>query len=134
VRSLTGRPRSESTPHECGVHVRRHSAKIAVGGVVTDAVGVGGVVAVAGAVAVGVVGVVAGAVVAVGVWPNSGDTVKPQHISSPTRYPDHTQNSRTPRSWDVEPDGICHCVPRTASSAIGECPQCHRLDIRRSYA
>ncbi len=37
--------------------------------------------------------------------------------------------------WTVEPepDGICHCTPQPESSAIGECPRCHRLDARKAF-
>lgn len=33
-----------------------------------------------------------------------------------------------------DPDGVCHCDPQPESDAIGECPRCRRLDIRKSRA
>lgn len=58
----------------------------------------------------------------------------PRHISSPTRYPAHTNNPNTSPRYGVEPDGLCVCDPRPESSAIGECPDCHRLDPGKAYA
>lgn len=58
----------------------------------------------------------------------------PRHISSPTRYPTHTNNTNTRPSFGVEPHGLCICDPRPPSSPIGECPDCHRLDPGKAYA
>lgn len=57
----------------------------------------------------------------------------PRHISSAT-LPQHTSQGINHPMLGVEPDGICHCDPQPESSALGECPQCHRLDPRKAYA
>lgn len=56
--------------------------------------------------------------------------LRPEHIS--TAWTESLQGAR--HGSVREPDGICHCDPQPENSAIGECPRCRRLDIRKALA
>lgn len=58
--------------------------------------------------------------------------MRPCHISAPADLSQLGDRRRGDASR--ESDGICHCAPAPESSAVGECPRCHRLDIRKAFA
>ena len=57
-------------------------------------------------------------------------TIDPRHISLPA---DRSQlGGPAVDLSSCEPDGICHCDPQPESGGLGECPRCHRLDLRKA--
>jgi hypothetical protein len=53
--------------------------------------------------------------------------IEPSHISN---VPVWSADRYAAATYDL--DGLCHCDPQPDTTAIGECPHCHRLDPHKT--